>query len=182
LLGSADFVDVGRTVREGAVLRKSATVDQMLEGIITGAARSWLTIMAGLEARGDDAADRGLVDETLLSAFADSFLTEALRRLGNDHLLDPDSRRFYRQRAEEIASALPSVDVFSSLIASHRHDLPMSCELLCCMYPGWRRYLFMFDTPFDYAKRLPLSAAERADGAMSIERRLDRAMLGEHYP
>ena len=102
----------------------------------------WIEVEMLLNAPHEPRRDHARFGE-LIALFADSVLTEFRRRA--EALVDEEGR----QRDASLRAALQKRAVGLLAWLDSFRTTPLTQELLSCWYPGWRRSLFIYNSPFD---------------------------------
>lgn len=116
----------------------------------------------------------------LESTFSSSLVFEFCRRLLDSKLfLDNENLTqclvVYEcelERLQKMRSELPS------LLKSLSDVVPLTVELICCWYPCWQRYVFIFDSPFDHLRFLPFDKEHHIAAVKSVKERISKVEIG----
>ncbi len=110
----------------------------------------WLAVENSLDPNSSNLRDQEDLQE-LSQLFSYCVACELRRRLPD---VFGDASRAALSESEALKERLPTMLNWLAGYASS----PLSQELFACWYPGWKRRLFIFNSPFDFMSDLPSSA------------------------
>lgn len=133
--------------------------ERMVENAAGHLARNW--VIEEWRLATGEVGPASQVDRNLLPAlFAEFVRVEYLLRLeGRRKKLAPGQREWLDHALSRARSRAPHFLIELNTIPGS----PLTKELICIWFPSWRRSAFIYDSPFDHIKDLPLDGAFNAD-------------------